>query len=139
MNHTQFPTRSWLAALALPLVAAACTKPPPETFPVKFLAKTDGGEAITGAMVTRGATPIGQTGPDGSVQIQLSGKEGSMVSVRLACPESFREGHDDFKVPLGRVKALERRSCFSYGHAGTSDRFYIRLPSSSSYDYRPPR
>ena len=74
------------------LSALGCGEPPPPpVFPITFLAESDPGTPLAGVTITvAGASPT-QTGPDGTVRVQLSGEEGSSVPVTAACPPGHRD------------------------------------------------
>lgn len=88
-------TRSKLARLVLAssiaTTALACEEPPPPPiFPITFVAESDPGVPLPGVTVTVAGAPPAQTGPDGSVRLELSGEEGTSVPVSATCPAGHR-------------------------------------------------
>ncbi|MFO0681746.1 MAG: hypothetical protein U0234_06835 [Sandaracinus sp.] len=83
--------RSWLAVLALGGALSACEDPgPPPVFPITFLAQADPGVPLPGVQIRLAGAEPTVTGADGSVRMELSGVEGTPVSVAATCPEGHR-------------------------------------------------
>ena len=87
---------------------AACEEPPPPpTFPITVSATSDPGEPLASVAVTANGTPIGQTGADGTLHVELSGPEGSPVQIGATCPEGHRQPTQLPTLSLRRVLALD--------------------------------
>lgn len=70
--------------------AAACEdERPPPTFRVTFTARSDD-DPLAGVQVIADGQPLGETGPDGTLRTDLTGREGQSVAVNAQCPEGHR-------------------------------------------------
>lgn len=78
------------ALVALVALAACGDPPPPPRFPVTFTAVADPGEGLAGVQLTANGAPIGTTGADGRLHVDLTGPEGSPVQIGATCPEGHR-------------------------------------------------
>jgi hypothetical protein len=97
-----------LALGALTLVLAACD--PPQTqavFPVTFGAVSDPGVSLGGVQLTANGAPIGETAEDGSLHVELTGPEGSVMQIGAQCPEGFRQPVTLPQLTLRRVVSLD--------------------------------
>lgn len=82
-------TAARLGLVALAALAACAAEPPTPTFPITFIARAD--RPLAGVSVAiEGGRPLGTTGPDGLLRVALSGREGTTVPFRVACPAGYR-------------------------------------------------
>lgn len=81
--------------------------PPPPTFPVTFTASSDPGRPLAGVQITANAGALGQTGPDGTLRVELTGPEGSPVQVGATCPAGFRSPVGLPTLTLRQVVSLD--------------------------------
>jgi hypothetical protein len=82
-------TRAAVALSGLLALVACAAEPPNPTFPVTFVARAD--RPLAGvAIAIEGGARLGTTGDDGILRVTLSGREGTMVPFRVACPDGYR-------------------------------------------------
>ncbi len=81
-------TCACLALLASLLSACEEERPPP-TFRVTFTASSDS-DPLAGVRVVGDGRPLGETGADGILRVDLPGREGQAVTVNAQCPEGHR-------------------------------------------------
>jgi hypothetical protein len=97
-----------LAAALLAATAGACASepPPPDRFPVTFRAHA--GEPLAGVAISmNGGKLLGVTGPGGDLMITLTGKEGTTVPFRVACPDGYRPPRQMPALTLRRFTGLD--------------------------------
>ncbi len=93
-------------ALSIVLAAPACKAlepiPPP---PLEVLIRVTGdpGQPIKDATVTFNGQKVSQSGPDGVAQLKLSGKDGEVFEVSVACPEGYLSPSRPVQVVLKRL------------------------------------
>ena len=87
---------------------AGCGEPPPPpTFPMTFVVVSDPGVPLAGVAITASQAPIGVTGPDGMLRVELTGPEGSPVPIGATCPEGYRTPTDLPTITLRQVVSLD--------------------------------
>lgn len=77
-----------LAGLLLGLLGCEEEAPPP-TFRVTFTARSDG-EPLSRVRVVADGRLLGETREDGTLRVDLPGREGQVVTVNAQCPEGHR-------------------------------------------------
>ena len=89
------------------LALAGCESRAPRTgFPVTFRANPD--EPLAGVEISLGGgKAIGKTGPDGTLRVALSGREGAPVPIRVRCPAGFRSPREMPALTLRRFTRLD--------------------------------
>lgn len=103
------PLRIGLALSALTVTTAlACSDPEPEvvSYPFTFTATSDG-RPLEDVTVTLNEAPLGATGDDGILRSNLTGPEGSPVSLNAVCPEGHRSPDQAQVHTLRRVVSLD--------------------------------
>ncbi|MCS6799503.1 MAG: hypothetical protein NZ898_13435 [Myxococcota bacterium] len=70
-------------------VAACEPPPPPPKHRVSFVARSDA-EPLPGVRVSAWGRPLGQTGRDGVLRVDLEGLDGTSVPVAAECPPGHR-------------------------------------------------
>jgi hypothetical protein len=96
-----------LGLAALAAVAGCGEEAPPPRFPVTFTAVSDPGEGLAGVQLTANGAPIGQTGEDGRLHVDLTGPEGSPVQIGATCPEGHRAPASLPLITLRHVVSLD--------------------------------
>jgi hypothetical protein len=100
--------RTVLVAAGLVGALVGCGEPPPPPrFPVTFTAESDPGERLAGVQISANGAPIGQTGADGTLHVDLTGPEGSPVQIGASCPEGHRGPPTVPTITLRRVVSLD--------------------------------
>ncbi|AKF11669.1 hypothetical protein [Sandaracinus amylolyticus] len=101
-------SRRAIPALFVALALLGCgEEAPPPRFPVTFTAEADPGQRLGGVSVTANGAPIGQTGADGTLHVDLTGPEGSPVQIGATCPEGHRAPASLPMITLRRVVSLD--------------------------------
>ena len=100
-----------LVAIAIAATGALTTacgeKAPLPTFRVTFHAEADPGEPLAGADVSVGPRRFGATDPDGSLVLDLVGREGSRHEVNVRCPAGYRSPTDLPDLVLRSFRTLD--------------------------------
>lgn len=102
MHHTM---RGMLALMVVVLSACEEEPAPPPRHPFTFTVQADG-EPMEGVQITVNDGPVGTTGADGTLRVDLTGPSGATVRVAAACPLGFRNP-DAQTFSLRRVQSLD--------------------------------
>ncbi len=96
-----------LAALALALASTGCSAPPaPEQrFELRLRASTTGEQPLAGVRFWADGRELGTTAADGSLRVQLRGREGRSVALSSACPPAYRTPVPARRLVLRRIAA----------------------------------
>lgn len=79
---------------------------PPPTFRVTFTARSDG-EPLARVRVVADGRPLGETGEDGALGVDLAGREGQAVTINAQCPEGHRAPEELPLLTLRRFRGLD--------------------------------
>lgn len=100
--HQKSRWPQWFAIAALFLTG--CPKdPPPPVYRVTFHARSDD-KPLEGVNITGDGEPMGITGPLGTLQLDLSGKEGTVIQVQAQCPQGYRPAET---IPPLKLKTFQ--------------------------------
>ncbi len=79
-----------LGIAAFGLLACACEEPKPlPQFRVTFIAESDG-EPLSNVRVVADGQVLGETGENGELGVEITGREGQAMAVNAQCPEGHR-------------------------------------------------
>lgn len=93
--------------LAIGALAGCGEEAPPPRFPVTFSASSDPGVPLGEVQLTANGAPIGTTGADGSLHVDLTGPVGSPVQIGATCPEGHRPPTSLPLITLRHVVSLD--------------------------------
>ena len=96
-----------LGAAMLAALGGCGEEPPPPRFPVTFTAEADPGDRLAGVGISANGAPIGATGADGTLRVDLTGPEGSPVQIGATCPDGHRQPTSLPMITLRRVVSLD--------------------------------
>jgi hypothetical protein len=92
-------------SLAVVACAVACGGPE-DPYPVRIRATTDGAP-LPGAHITLAGEPVGVTGPDGILYVEIDGDEGASLSFSATCPPGHVSPDTLPPVRLRRVSGFD--------------------------------
>lgn len=95
-----------LAVVSLAAVVEACAPAVPKTFAqdALFRVESDPGVPIPGAVISSGGEVITRTSGTGRAQLRMTGRDGDVFKVLVACPEKFEPASQlDFDLVVRRT------------------------------------
>lgn len=81
--------RALVMAAVLASLCGCEEEAPPPTYRVTFTARSDS-EPLPGVRIAADGQPLGETGEEGTLRVDLPGREGQTVAVNAQCPEGHR-------------------------------------------------
>jgi len=98
-------------ALATLLTSLGCgTKNGPSgasRFAIEFRVNNDDGQPVKGATLRTGNKELGVTGEDGTLKTGISGTEGQILPVRVACPDGYSGTEKPTPLRLSHTRRVD--------------------------------
>jgi hypothetical protein len=95
------------AVVAVALAACKPAEAPLPTFRVAFDVRNDDGGPLAGALIRSNHGPLGSTGVDGNLTVEMRGKEGSSLEVGATCPAGFEPLTKSLRLTLRSFQSLD--------------------------------
>ena len=71
-----------------------------QRFDVDVRVESDPAKPLAAVGILQGSAELGRTNEDGSVRVQLTGRNGDVVSLRVACPEGYASPEKPLSITL---------------------------------------
>jgi hypothetical protein len=90
-------------------IASCDTAPSTRDYRVSLFVDADPGVPLAGAVVTRGERRLGESDATGEVAIEARGAEGSLLIVRVSCPDGYASPSEPLSIVLRSIAESDRR------------------------------
>jgi len=97
------PSLLVVVLLVLPGVMACEEERPPPRFRVTFIAQSDG-DPLANVRVIADGQVLGETGDNGELGVEITGREGQAMAINAQCPEGHRAPE---QLPLLTLRAFQ--------------------------------